>query len=613
MRILPLNINDNNTFKRKPSAKEMEVYTNSINEGLKLLNKQVDIIIHNSSAPSVGKENTGIGSLFSKTVQTKLIPFLKSHGFTGIQQEPNNLRKPNDASPYAPESSAKNIFVIPLEKLTTEKYAKILPKKLFDKIVKNNPDKENVHYDYIRKAYDNALRTAYENFRRCSDYKLKFEFFTFKQQNRKELEQSAIFRILQDKYNTYWKEWKGIDKNLFAPKNEEEAKLAEDRLLDLKTSHALDIDFFMFKQFLIEKENNASNELTKKTGIKIIGDSPVASPEADEWVNQDLFMENKALGCPPDAFSPDGQRWGFGYFKPEEIFNPNGTLGKAGEILKKKYDNYFKSFPGGLRIDHVIGLVDPFIYTVDSAKMTAENSGRIYSEGIYKKSKDEYSNIMEKIVLRAAKENGLTKDNLICEDLGEKNIPTQSVMKRLDLSGITVTQWDHRGLIAPRNNTIMIGSHDNQSFLEFIDKEMFGKKDDRFYKKTALLAEDTIPHHSTKKALSEYTEELRNDKKKFLDASYVELFTSPAKRVQIFFADFFGIPKTYNRPGTINGNWSLRINENYENDYYKAVSDGKAPNLAKIIASALRHRGLDKHHAKLMHNLDNSAKILEEV
>ena len=613
MRILPLNINDNNTFKRKPIGKEMEVYTSAVNEGLKLLNKQVDIIIHNSSAPSVPAENTGIGSLFSKTVQTKLIPFLKSHGFTGIQQEPYNLRKAHDASPYAPESSAKNIFVIPLEKLTTEEYGKILPKNLFNKIVKNNPDKENVNYDYIRESYDKALKAAYDNFRIGKDYKMKYDFFVFKQKNRKELEREAIYRILDDKYRTNWTEWEGIDKNLYAPKNEEEVKLAQDRILDIKTSHALDIDFFMFKQFLIDRENKVSNELVKQTGIKIIGDTPVASPNADEWIYQDLLMEGKALGCPPDAFSPDGQRWGFGYFKPEEIFNPDGTLGKAGKILKKKYDTYFQSFPGGLRIDHVIGLVDPFIYTVNSSKMTAENSGRIYSEGIYKKSKDEYSNIMEKIVLRAAKDNGLTKDNVICEDLGDKNIPTQSVMKRLDLSGLTVTQWDHRGIIAPRNNTIMIGSHDNQSFLEFIDKEMFGKKDDRFYKKTAFLAEDTVPLHSSKKALAEYTEEIRNNKKKFLDASYTELFTSPAKRVQIFFADFFGIPKTYNHPGTINGNWSLRIGENFEDDYYKAVSDGKAPNLAQTIAAALRHRGLDKHHAKLMHSLDNSAKILEEA
>jgi len=288
-------------------------------------------------------------------------------------------------------------------------------------------------------------------------------------------------------------------------------------------------------------------------------------------------------------------------------------LGKAGELLKKKYEAYFESFPGGLRIDHVIGLVDPFIYTVDSAKMTAENSGRIYSNGVYKKAEDEYSNIMEKIVLRAAKDNGQNKDSLICEDLGDENIPTQNVMKKLDLSGLTVTQWDARGAEAPERNTIMLGSHDNQSFLEFIDKDMFGKRDERFMKKTAMLAIDTAPKNATKKAVEQYREEIRNDKKKFLDASFTELFASPARRVQIFFADFWGLGKTYNRPGTTEGNWSLRIGEDFEKDYYKAVSDGKAPNLAQTIANALRHRGLDKHNAKLMHNLENSAKILNEA
>ena len=60
MKILPVNSNNNNSFKRKPTVKEMEVYTNSVNEGLKLLNKRVDIIIHNSSAPAIPSENTGI-------------------------------------------------------------------------------------------------------------------------------------------------------------------------------------------------------------------------------------------------------------------------------------------------------------------------------------------------------------------------------------------------------------------------------------------------------------------------------------------------------------------------------------------------------------------------
>ena len=146
-----LSVGQEPSFGRKPNAKEMKVYTSSLNKGLQLLNKQVDIILHNASAPAVKSENTGIGSLFSKTVATKLIPFLRAHAISNIQQEPNGLRKIIDASPYAPEANAKNIYMIPLEKLASDEYGNILSKKTFNEIVKNNPDKDNVDYKYVRK------------------------------------------------------------------------------------------------------------------------------------------------------------------------------------------------------------------------------------------------------------------------------------------------------------------------------------------------------------------------------------------------------------------------------------------------------------------------------
>jgi hypothetical protein len=150
-------INQTN-FGRMPNSAEKYLYSSSLKKGLKLLDKQVDIIIHNSAAPAVEAENTGIGSLFSKTVQEKLIPFLREHGISGIQQEPNGLRKMGDPSPYAPESSAKNIFMIPLEKLTTKEYGKILPISVFKDIVSHGKLSESVNYQQANKDYDRALQ-----------------------------------------------------------------------------------------------------------------------------------------------------------------------------------------------------------------------------------------------------------------------------------------------------------------------------------------------------------------------------------------------------------------------------------------------------------------------
>ena len=98
-------------FGRKPSVSEMKFYTKTINEGLRVLDKKVGIILHNSSAPAVKSQNTGIGSLLSETTETKLIPFLREHAVTSIQQEPNYLRSANEPSPYSPVDTAKNIFM----------------------------------------------------------------------------------------------------------------------------------------------------------------------------------------------------------------------------------------------------------------------------------------------------------------------------------------------------------------------------------------------------------------------------------------------------------------------------------------------------------------------
>lgn len=616
------------SFTRKPNQKEMQVYTNSVNKGLELLGKQVDIILHNASAPAVKSENTGIGSLFSRTTVTKLFPFLKSHGITGVQQEPNGLRKVMDNSPYAPESNAKNIFMIPLEKLTTEEYGNILSKETFETIVKNNPNKEEVNYPYVRKMYDIALREAYNNGKNSK------EFAEFKAAREKDYEQSALYRVISKINgldNSFWgqsglytdkdykaplriageKDWDKIDRNLFANKNSKESQA---RIAELKEKYKDDYDYFLFQQMILEKENEKSNKLAQETGIKIIGDSPVAPTDVETWVNKNLFLKGKAIGCPPDYFSKDGQRWGFKYYDPEKIFNKDGSLGEAGEILKKKYEEYFASFPGGIRIDHIIGLIDPFIYTTASKKMTPENSGRIYSiEGKYKKkNKKEYADLISKIILPAAEKYGLKKSSIICEDLGDKTAPVRYVMNSLNLSGISMTQFNDRGSKAPERNVIMIGSHDNISFIEYINDLFKQAKSNYFAEKTKFLAEDTAPKDIKKEDMRRYLNGIRHDKKEFLAAGFAELFASPAKRVQIFFSDFFGLGKTYNRPGTTQGNWALRLGENFEEDYYKAASEGKAPNFAQAIAAALRHRGLDKGNEKLMQDLDNSAKIISE-
>ncbi len=602
-------------FGRKPSVSEMKFYTKTINEGLRVLDKKVGIILHNSSAPAVKSQNTGIGSLLSETTETKLIPFLREHAVTSIQQEPNYLRSANEPSPYSPVDTAKNIFMTPLEKLLG-----LISVGTYSSIVANAPENdERADYKYVNETYPKALREAWDNYKKGD----MTEFNDFKSAHIEELESGAIYQVLSSlNKSNYWKHWNATDKNLFCPKNPNQEKKAAARLNEIRSSYSDDIDFYIFQQMILDKEIKSTNEKNKAAGINIIGDSPVAYSLVEEWKNQDLFLPNIALGVGPDYFSKDGQRWGFAVLKPETIFNPDGSLGRGGEFLKRRYEKMFEEAPGGVRIDHIIGLIDPFVYSTNEPKMTDTNSGRLYSSpdsallGKYAKHSDEeYNAILTKIVIPAAEKYGLTKDDIICEDLGSVTPPVEKAMRDLKLSGIAVTEFDHRGRDTAPEKILMLGSHDNQSFIEFTEG-LFKNKDtaggrDHFAKKTQYLAEDTAPYGQN---FEGYLNGIRQDKKKFMAASFAELFTSPAKRIQVFFTDFFGIPKTYNTPGKRHGCWTLRLPEKFEELYYKNIKEGLGLNFPEAIATAIRHKGENfaKQNKRLLDSLDKLAGILKE-
>lgn len=79
-----------------------------------------------------------------------------------------------------------------------------------------------------------------------------------------------------------------------------------------------EIQFYCFLQYQFMKQWRKLKAYANEQGIKIIGDIPiyVAFDGSDSWANPELFQFNeehrpvKVAGCPPDAFSADGQLWG---------------------------------------------------------------------------------------------------------------------------------------------------------------------------------------------------------------------------------------------------------------------------------------------------------------
>ena len=291
--------------------------------------------------------------------------------------------------------------------------------------------------------------------------------------------------------------------------------------------------------------------------------------------------------------------------------------------MQRRYEKMFEASSGGARIDHIIGLIDPFVYSTKENKMTNENSGRLYSSpdhkilGKYAKSTDEeYEAILTKIVIPAAEKYGLTKNDIICEDLGEITPPVRRVLDKLGLSGIAVTQFDYRGKDAEQDRVIMLGSHDNPSYIEYT-RNLFNNarknKNDRnrLKNKTDKLVEDTILPNERKWL---YRYKIRHNQNEFMKAAFTELFTSPAKRVQIFFTDFFGIGETYNIPGKTENCWDLRMPNDIENFYHEKLTAERGFNLPEIIARAIRIKDTNSTgiHDNLLQQLDKFAQILKE-
>lgn len=97
--------------------------------------------------------------------------------------------------------------------------------------------------------------------------------------------------------------------------------------------------------------------LCKGAQRKIIGDIPiyVALDSADAWVNPELFLLDEedhpvlVAGCPPDAFTADGQLWGNPLYR-WDLMQETGF-----QWWKERLSGAFELYDC-LRIDHFAGL-----------------------------------------------------------------------------------------------------------------------------------------------------------------------------------------------------------------------------------------------------------------
>lgn len=290
-------------------------------------------------------------------------------------------------------------------------------------------EKNRAIYDYAMPAHKKALRLAYSNFIEKLEEKdpkiveINEKFENYKKENAFYLEKDAVYTILSEKHgNDDYSQWPNdFHKNLFNNSSKYSQEERTDEYENIKAKNKNTVESYMFSQFVIdtqqrefadyaaniskiklnddlrtldealktgeitpEKAEYLKTKLLENTtanrGVKLIGDKPVGFSSMDVWANKDLFTTDEYLGAPPNPMKKrGGQDWNFAFIPHEKLFNEDKTLAEGGEYMKQVFKKMLKDNPGGLRIDHILGLIDPWTYQkTDEQNVRFSDNGSRY-------------------------------------------------------------------------------------------------------------------------------------------------------------------------------------------------------------------------------------------
>ena len=397
--------------------------------------RESGILMHITSLPGP----YGVGTMGKEAY--RFVDFLKKAGQHYWQILPLTPTGYGD-SPYQSCSTfAGNHYLIDLDMLIEE--------GLLKKSEVENRDWfwSETKTDYGR-LYNNrlpVLRLAYDRFQGGED------FDRFCRENSSWLPDFALFMALKGKLGgAAWYTWEdGLKK-----RDPGAIWNARQELKD-------EIRFYSFVQYIFDRQWTALRRYAHENGVKIIGDVPIYVPydSADVWSNPELFQMDEQMnptavaGCPPDAFSDDGQLWGNPLYR-WDLLKQDGygwwirRLAAAGKL----YDV--------VRMDHFRGF--EAYWSVPFGDATAKNGHWVKGPGLD--------------FMNAVKEK-LPQISLIAEDLG---FLTQEVLDLRDDSGFPGMKvlgfaFDSREPSEylphtyPANSVVYTGTHDNMTTRQWFD------------------------------------------------------------------------------------------------------------------------------------------------
>ncbi len=158
----------------------------------------------------------------------------------------------------------------------------------------------------------------------------------FIEQNKEWLEPYAAFCVNRDKYGTAtFSEWPA------------EVQHYERKTNTVPTE---DENFWYYVQFNLDQQMRGAHAYARIKRVVLKGDIPIGISRdgVEAWVEPKYFNLNGQAGAPPDAFSTNGQNWGFPTYNWDAMLED----GCSWWVRRfRKMAEYFDAY----RIDHVLG------------------------------------------------------------------------------------------------------------------------------------------------------------------------------------------------------------------------------------------------------------------
>lgn len=450
------------------------------------------------------------------------------------------------------------------------------------------------------------LETAYANAKDSEG------FAQFKKEN-EHLERYGMLNALKNEYGTdYWPQWQGekaeLDKNLFNYDDTKEIPADKKaRQEEIKEKHADDIDFYLFKQYVgLDQHKETKQELNDKN-IKFIGDCLIGFSYKDEWAFKPAFEHGKTMGAQGD--DKGFRDWGFPCLDVNKIKNPDGGLGIAGKVLKKKFDIFFDNYDGA-RIDAGWQLSHSL-----TNKCNRDKDGNLIPEFLGNKLLD----VMEMAIAdQREKGHDIKPEDINIETLGGPGDAVSLTKNRyphIHHSRYEKDDWGRLGFYnSIRNGNYHEstntgykltgitfgpdGCHDDRSSIDISNTERGSQ--------SYFLAKDLGLNES----------KLKDSPEEFRNAKNAEAYM--ARNNFITASNAIGDERRLNNPDNSKdpNNWTININDrgdDFQKLYFKNLSEGKGLNTPKSLAIAIRKTMGENDKTKgVLEFLDKAGRILRQ-